>query len=386
MTTVLKVSQKQMEQRTGFKYAMGYALPDENTILIRNDLSPSKRKEVLAHEEDHIRKGEEGPFLNFIIPAVASLAGGLFSSRSAKKATQAQTDASNREIEFARESRDLARSDQAPYREAGYTALDALMSLTGLAGPRSSEPARTEGVRPRGIVATDYLRGFRGRYSGGPVYPRNQFYNINEMGPESRYEGGSYTRNPRPQTISPSGAGYIHPRVNGGFTDKITPQFPPVKDPSIPSTIDNDTGEVEENPGGVEGGYNFKTDPGYEFRLGEGQRVLERGASAAGGLLSGGYARRAIRYGQDYASNEYNNVYNRIANIAGLGQVSAGQSGNAALYAGAQMGSAASSAGAARASGYTAQGNAWSTAINEIGKLPWEDIFKKDKGQVGPPY
>ncbi len=120
------------------------------------------------------------------------------------------------------------------------------------------------------------------------------------------------------------------------------------------------------------------TDPGYEFRVGEGQRALERGASARGGLLSGGFARKAIRYGQDYASNEYTNVYNRIANIAGFGPVAAGASGAAAQYGGAQAGAAASDIGAGRASGYTARGNAWANAADTIAtNIPWETIFNK---------
>jgi hypothetical protein len=52
-------------------------------------------------------------------------------------------------------------------------------------------------------------------------------------------------------------------------------------------------------------------DPSYQFRLAEGQKALERGAAARGGLLGGGFARGLERYAQDYASTEYGNVYNR---------------------------------------------------------------------------
>ena len=131
-------------------------------------------------------------------------------------------------------------------------------------------------------------------------------------------------------------------------------------------------------------GFNFQTDPGYEFRLNEGQRVLERGAAAAGGLLSGGFGRRAIRYGQDYASNEYTNVYNRISNIAGLGQVSAQQSGNAALQFGARAGTAAAQGATASAYGQQASGNAWANAANQIGQLPWGQIFNPTQPQRPP--
>jgi len=149
------------------------------------------------------------------------------------------------------------------------------------------------------------------------------------------------------------------------------------------TTIDNETGAPLENPGGVEGGYNFMTDPGYNFRIGEGERALERSAAARGGLLSGGFGRKLTRYAQDYASNEYTNVYNRISNIAGLGQVSAGQSGQAALIAGQGMGTAAAQRGLASAYGNQASNNAWANAANQIGQLPWENIFGGGGGGSG---
>jgi hypothetical protein len=52
-------------------------------------------------------------------------------------------------------------------------------------------------------------------------------------------------------------------------------------------------------------------DPGYAFRLQQGEQALQRGAAAGGGAFSGGTLAALTRYGQDYASNEYQNVYNR---------------------------------------------------------------------------
>ena len=155
MTQVVPVSKKEMEKQTGFKNALGYSIPKEDKILVRKRLSKEKKKEVLAHEEDHIKKGEEGPFLPFIGPLVGAAVGLFGASKaasSANKATAAQTAAGEREIDFARESRDLARGDVEPYRQAGYTALDALMSMTGLKGTGRGS------VAPRGTVnASDYM-------------------------------------------------------------------------------------------------------------------------------------------------------------------------------------------------------------------------------------
>ena len=88
------------------------------------------------------------------------------------------------------------------------------------------------------------------------------------------------------------------------------------------------------------------------------------------------------RYAQDYASNEYTNVYNRISNIAGLGQVAAQGSGNAALQAGAGMGTAAAQSGLASAYGNQAGTNAWANAANQIGQLPWDNLFNSRGGGV----
>ncbi len=58
-------------------------------------------------------------------------------------------------------------------------------------------------------------------------------------------------------------------------------------------------------------GADFMNDPGYQFRLAEGQKALERSAAAKGTATGGAALKAATRYGQDYASNEYGNVYNR---------------------------------------------------------------------------
>jgi hypothetical protein len=76
----------------------------------------------------------------------SAVVGAVASSKASSKAAKTASEGSERDIAFQRESRDLARADQKPYREAGYTALDALMSMTGLGGGAAA-PVRQ---RPRG--------------------------------------------------------------------------------------------------------------------------------------------------------------------------------------------------------------------------------------------
>lgn len=136
----------------------------------------------------------------------------------------------------------------------------------------------------------------------------------------------------------------------------------------------NALAEMQRTAGNVPGAFKFgagdyQADPGYAFRLSEGQKALDRQAAARGGLISGGALKAAQRYGQDMGSQEYanaynraltgyntdvareNQLYNRQAALAGIGQTSTnlvGQAGqNYATNAGNLMtgGAAANAAG-----------------------------------------
>lgn len=114
--------------------------------------------------------------------------------------------------------------------------------------------------------------------------------------------------------------------------------------------------------------YDFKQDPGYEFRMQEGIKALDRSAAARGSLNSGAQLRRLTRYGQDYASAEYQNVYNRIAQIAGFGRGASSESAGIVVNTGQNIGGALINAGEVRASGFLASGNAIANALGQGAK------------------
>lgn len=125
---------------------------------------------------------------------------------------------------------------------------------------------------------------------------------------------------------------------------------------------------------------DFNADPGYQFRMDQGSKALQASAAARGGLLSGGTLKSLDRYGQDYASNEYSNAYNRynndqttrfnrLSSIAGIGQTSTAQTGAAGANAANQVSSAQIGAGNATAAGYINQGNAISNGASSLGNF-----------------
>ena len=109
----------------------------------------------------------------------------------------------------------------------------------------------------------------------------------------------------------------------------------------------------------------FFKSPGYDFRFGEGIRAIDRSASARGRLNSGATGRELTRYGQGFASNEFNQYANRLASLAGIGQTSAAQTGQFGTQAAGIAGGHIANAGTARASGYSAMGNIFQAGFDK---------------------
>jgi hypothetical protein len=120
----------------------------------------------------------------------------------------------------------------------------------------------------------------------------------------------------------------------------------------------------------------FQADPGYGFRLSEGQKALERSAAARGNLMSGGTGKALTRYGQEMGSQEYMNAFNRyqaernarlnpLQSLAGVGQTSTQQLAGQAGQLGAGLSESIGAAGQARASGYMGTANAIGGGLNQ---------------------
>lgn len=59
---------------------------------------------------------------------------------------------------------------------------------------------------------------------------------------------------------------------------------------------------------------DLSADPSFQFRLDQGRKALEQSAAGKGVLRTGGTLKDLVNYGQNFASNEYGNVYTRKFN------------------------------------------------------------------------
>lgn len=124
----------------------------------------------------------------------------------------------------------------------------------------------------------------------------------------------------------------------------------------------------------------MKLDPGYKFRLNQGLKAIDASSAAARGPgLSGATLKELERYGSDYASSEFGNIFSRASTLAGQGlgaatgqasfsQQGAANAGNATMAGVSASNDARIGAANAGAAGTVAAGNAIGGAINNIGQ------------------
>jgi hypothetical protein len=143
--------------------------------------------------------------------------------------------------------------------------------------------------------------------------------------------------------------------------------------------------------------FDFKADPGYQFRKQEGINALDASASARGRLQSGAQSRAVSRYGSDLASQEYGNAFNRslaeyqnetsrtmaeynsgasrkqgnfnrLASLANVGQVANSADQAARSNMASNVSASTTASGNAIAQGAINKGNARASAYQGIGQ------------------
>lgn len=269
-----------------------------------------------------------------IIGGGASLAGGLIASSGAKSAAKTQERASREATAAQTAAADKQIALQEPFRQGGLTAQSRIFELLGLKDPNA--PATPTGPEAYGLRAVNTPS-----YGG---------------------DGGF--------------GGY------GGTTSYVDAQGNPVADVNaymaanpLPAAAPSaDFGKYGRDFGTAD----FEADPGYAFRQSEGMKALERSAAARGSLMSGSTLKGIQRYGQDLASQEYTNAFNRyqvnrsnqlnpLQSLMGAGQSATNVQTGVEGQLGQNQATNLYNAGAARASGYIGSANALGGALGSIG-------------------
>jgi hypothetical protein len=273
------------------------------------------------------------------IGAAGAIGGSLIASSGAKKAAATQEQAS-RDAQASNE-RMLERQIglQEPFRQGGLTAQAQIMNLLGLGAPPSAAGATVD------------------------VRQNPQAYGLREINIPSIFGSA-------PQSF------YLD--AQGNTVDDIEAYAAqnPISAPAPAGGAPPSEFGSLAKPFGME---QFQQDPGYAFRQSEGMKALERSAAARGGLLSGGTLKGIQRFGQDLASQEYGNAFNRyqaeraarlnpLQSLMGSGQSSANTLTSAIGQAGQNEAANLYNAGQARASGYVGSANALGGALSSIGQ------------------
>lgn len=317
--------------------------------------------------------------------AGAAVVGGVLSYAAASESASAAKDAANKSAASARDATQLQgtiydqnRADQEPWRNAGGGAVSKLQQLLGLSGKYGGSSTVDK------LGANDIINR-----SGGEWRPNNALY---KYSPEYAKAWDDFSAKHLAQYgTSPNDA------KGSVFNQNILGDMSGV----IDSYNAKQAADAESNQKSIEADpttgsllhdfsmADYEADPGYAFRVSEGQKALERSAASRGGLYSGRAAKDLTRFGQDQGSQEYQNAFNRyqsnqsnkfnrLAAVAGIGQTAnnalasagtnyANQVSNIGMTNAANQGNAALASGNSRASGYSGIASA-------LGNVNWGSL------------
>jgi hypothetical protein len=132
-------------------------------------------------------------------------------------------------------------------------------------------------------------------------------------------------------------------------------------------------------------------DPSMAFRQRLGTQATERLANIGGGTLSGNTLRALTDYGQNLASTEYGNafnrfqtergnIYNTLANIAGMGQSAVNTGVTAGQNLATQQTGLITGQAAALGAGNVGAANAYAGALGNVGNLTFLSSLMRPPG------
>lgn len=141
----------------------------------------------------------------------------------------------------------------------------------------------------------------------------------------------------------------------------------------------DNVGMLEKGPG------EYTESPGYQFRLSEGEKAINRAAAARGGFDSGKAYKSLIKYNQDYATGDYDNFLRRwyqslnpYLSMADMGQIATTDTAQMGTQVAGDVARNTMAGGSARASGYLNTANALNEGVDSgiSNYLMWKYINK----------
>ena len=292
------------------------------------------------------------------IVAAATVGGSLISASASSKAAGAQADAADKAAQLQNQQFERGVELQEPFRQAGLQGQNQLMTYLGLGGtPQYDETAYQKALRDynANLATLDPSKYMSGGGGGSMVATGGdgsmEYY---QEGPGGTFNQAAYDAD-RARLVAPDREQF---RLSSGN----------VNDPNFGKYA-----TAEYTPEMFAKGQ----DPGYQFRLSEGLKALDRQAAARGGLISGSALKASQRYGQDMASQEFTNAFNRyqtertgtlnpFQSLAGVGQTSTNQLTAMGQNYANQAGEAFMGGANARASGYVGGANAINQSISGL--------------------
>jgi hypothetical protein len=135
-------------------------------------------------------------------------------------------------------------------------------------------------------------------------------------------------------------------------------------------------------------------DPGYQFRLAQGQKALENQYNRGGGLVSGNVMQGMQDYTQGQASQEFGNAFNRnttsqtnifnkLKSIADMGLGATGTTADLAAKTGESMGSAALVGAQAQGAGQIGQAKAYGNTLQGMANYATLPYYMQQPTQTG---